>query len=96
MARIIINILTAWLIAHTNSSPVKRTLTDQMATDDCYGTDCYYNPDYFDTSVDVKFPENLTNSILSALPEIEASQSEMVALQTKTFASQEKMVVLIE
>ena len=92
----IVFILTAWNVAHTYSSPVKRTLTDQIARDDCYGTDCYYDPDYFDTSINVKFPENLTKSIMSALPEIEASQSEMVALQNKTFASQEKMVVLLE
>ena len=46
-----------------------------------------FDPDYFDTSADVKFPENLTNSILSALSEIEVSQSEMITLQNKTFAS---------
>ena len=98
MARIItiFFILTTWLVTDTSSSPLKHTLTDQMATNGCPGTVCYYDPDYFDTKVDVKFPQNLTNSVLSALPQIEASQSEMVALQNKTFVSQEKMVSLLE
>ena len=98
MAKVIftIFIVTAWRILHSHSSPVKRALTDKITTDDCYGTDCYYSPDDFDTSIDAKILENLTHSIMSVLPKIEAAQSEAVALQNKTLASQENVLFLLE
>ena len=61
--------LMMMLLACIYCSPIKRSATDQQATD-CYGTECYFDPDYFntDTIVNVNFPENLTQVVLSVLP----------------------------
>ena len=66
--------------------PIKPQSPDQGATDECYGTECYnYDTDYTtDTTVNVNFPENLTDAVLSSLPVIEASQRETVDLLNGT------------
>ena len=75
MANLLYTILCTMMmmVACIYCSPIKRTATDQQATD-CYGTECYYDPDYFntDTIVNVNFPENLTEVVLSVLPLIPA------------------------
>ncbi|XP_072017703.1 uncharacterized protein [Amphiura filiformis] len=71
------------LVSCLYSNPVK--LKKRGATDDdCYGTDCYFDPD--ETDIEVKFPENLTDAKVSALPNID-SQMKIVALLNQTLAS---------
>ena len=78
--------LLATLFVACYCIPIKPQSPDQGATDECYGTECYYyDTDYpTDTTVNVNFPENLTEAVLLALPKILSSQSEMVTLQNKT------------
>ena len=78
--------------------PIKPQSPDQGATDECYGTNCYYDDLDFttDTIVNVNFPQNLTDAVLLALPNIQGSQSEMVALLNNTQISQDKVVDVLE
>ena len=73
---------------------IKPQSQDQGATDECYGTECYYyDTDYpTDTTVNVNFPENLTDAVLSSLPVIEASQRETVNLLNGTLVFQESIL----
>ena len=74
--------------------PIKPQSPDQGATDECYGTECYYyDTDYpTETTVNVNFPENLTDAVLSFLPVIEASQRETVDLLNGTLVFQESIL----
>ncbi|XP_072017821.1 uncharacterized protein [Amphiura filiformis] len=70
------------------SLPLKHSakIEKRGTTDDCYGTNCYYDPDY-EQKTEVTFPENLTDAIMSALPRIASSQTKIVDLLNRTLAS---------
>ena len=77
--------------------PIKPQSPNQGATDECYGTNCYYDDlDFTTDNVNVNFPQNLTDAILLALPNIQGSHSEMVTLLNNTQISQDKVVGLLE
>ena len=72
--------------------PIKPQSLNQGVTDECYGTNCYYDDLDFttDTIVNVNFTQKLTDT----LPNIQGSQSEMVTLLNNTQHSQDKVVDL--
>ena len=90
---LLVYLLTTLFVA-SYCIPIKPQSPDQGATDECYGTECYYyDTDYpTDTTVNVNFPENLTDAVLSSLPVIEASQRETVDLLNGTLVFQENIL----
>ena len=106
---ILVHILVCFLITlfvACSCIPIKPQSPEQGATDECYGTNCYYDDLDFttDTTVNVNFPENLTTAVMSSLPIIESSQRKTVDLlngtlvffQESLLAAQNKAVVLQE
>ncbi len=63
----------------------KRGLVDE----DCYGTNCEWNPDY-EEHFEVNLPENLTDALMSILPGIKGSQTKMVTLLNQTWISSQE------
>ena len=85
------------LILECYCIPIKPQSPNQGATDECYGTYCYYGTVYStDTTVNVNFPENLTEADMLSLPKFLSSQSETISLLNKTLISQGKVADLLE
>ncbi len=66
------------------AAPIKRRVIDP----DCYGTNCEWDPDYQE-DIEINFPDNLTQTIMSVLPSIEGSQVKIVSLLNQTLTTSE-------
>ena len=77
------------------SSPIKK-----RTIDDCYGTDCYVDMDYYDNSRNIHLLASINDSVAPALPEIielmsnATNHNEVVSLMQNQQETLEKLVTM--